>query len=185
MHIFCENNNIKYVKSSPYHPETNVSVEIIHRYECSFLENKLKSLKEDFDLEIAFDEFVFYHNNKKHSINKYTPVELRNVLDTDIINKVLSSLIKDYLYKDKNTDKNIKEMCYILLSTKIYKKGNIYKEKNEKGKHIYRIPGNFIKFINSTTAYIKVSINFENYFKKNDIIKCDIKFINWNRGICI
>ena len=40
MIIFCENNNINYIKSSPYHPETNGSVEIIHRYECEFLEKK-------------------------------------------------------------------------------------------------------------------------------------------------
>ena len=79
MIIFCENNIIKYVKSSPYHQETNSSVEIIHRYECEFLEKKLKSLKEDFDLEIALDEFVYFHNNKKPSITKYTPVELRHI----------------------------------------------------------------------------------------------------------
>ena len=31
MHFFCENNNIKFIKSSPYHPQTNGSVEIIHK----------------------------------------------------------------------------------------------------------------------------------------------------------
>ena len=31
MRLFCENNNIKYIKSSPYHPQTNGSVEIIHK----------------------------------------------------------------------------------------------------------------------------------------------------------
>ena len=64
------------------------------------------------------------------------------------------------------------------MSTKIYKKGNIYKEKNEKGKHLNRIPEIFIKFINSTAASIKVSINYENYLKIDDIIKCDIKLLN-------
>ena len=179
MVIFCENSNIKYVKSSPYHPEINGSVEIIHRYECEFLEKKLKSLKEVFDLEIALEEFVFFHNNKKHSITKYTPVELRHIGNIDVINEVLSNIIKAYSYKIRKSDKNIKEGCYVLLSTKIYKKGNIYKEKNEKGKHLYRIPGIFIKYINSNTASIKVSVNYENYFKINDIIKCDIKILNW------
>ena len=34
MKLFCENNNIKFIKSSPYHPQSNGSVEIIHKIEC-------------------------------------------------------------------------------------------------------------------------------------------------------
>ena len=34
MKLFCENNNIKFIKSSPYHPQSNGSVEIITKIEC-------------------------------------------------------------------------------------------------------------------------------------------------------
>lgn len=40
MSLFRENNNIKYIKSSPYHPQTNGSVEIIHKLEKDYLYNK-------------------------------------------------------------------------------------------------------------------------------------------------
>ena len=36
MHIFCENENIKYIKSAPYHPKTNGVVEIIHKLSNNF-----------------------------------------------------------------------------------------------------------------------------------------------------
>ena len=42
----------------------------------------------------ALEEFVYYHNNKKHSITKYTPVELIHTDNIDVINQVLTIHIK-------------------------------------------------------------------------------------------
>ena len=178
MRLFCENNNIKYIKSSPYHPQTNGSVEIIHKLEKDFLYNKKKQLGNYFDLEISLVEFVIYHNNKKHSITGFIPNDIRSTEDKDTINMVLANIIKSLSYKIKSNEKNIKKGCFEV-STKITKKGNIYIIKNIKGKNYFRIPGIFIKFINTITALIEACIDFKNEFKKNDQIKCNLKIINW------
>ena len=91
---------------------------------------------------------------------------------------VLANIIKSLSSKIKSNEKNIKKGCFVLISTKITKKDNIYIIKNIKGKNYFRIFGIFIKFINATTALIEAYIDFKNEFKKNDQIKCNLKTIN-------
>lgn len=45
MPIFCENEDIKYIKSAPYHPQINGAVEIIHKTEQIYLEKRKKIMK--------------------------------------------------------------------------------------------------------------------------------------------
>ncbi len=178
MRLFCQNNNIKYIKSSPYHPQTNGSVEIIHKLEKDYLYNKKKQLGNYFDLEISLAEFVIYHNNKKHSTTRFIPNDIKSTEDKDTINMVLANIIKSLSSKIKSNEKNIKNGCFVLISTKITKKGNIYIIKNNKGKNYFRIPGIFRKFINTTNALKEAYIDFKNEFNKKDKIKCNLKTIN-------
>ena len=98
----------------------------------------------------------------------------------EIIKKVNNNILKSLSKRIKSTDNNnIFKECFILISTKIMKKGGVYKSKNTKGKHTYRIPSIFIEFINSSTVLLKSSIKYKNEFKKDEHIKCDIKAINW------
>ena len=91
---------------------------------------------------------------------------------------VLTNIIKSLSSKIKSHENNIKNGCFVLISTKIAKHGNIYKIKYIKGKKYFRIPGIFKKFINSTTALIEAYIDFNNEFKKYVHIKCNLKTIN-------
>ena len=179
MRIYCENNNIKFIKSSPYHPQTNGAVEIIHKLEQEYLLKRKYQMKENFDLEIELINFIFYHNNKTHSITGYIPALIRDTDDPSIIDSVNNNIIKSLCMKIKKNDNNIIDGCFVLISTKLCKKGNTFKVKNAKGKLCFRIPGIFRKFVNSNTALIRVSIKYRNYFKINDGILCDIKLLNW------
>lgn len=178
MIIFWENNKIQYITSSIKHPQTNGALDIIHRYECDYLLKRKKELKSKFNIEIAVDEFVIYHNNKKHTSTKYILNDIRHTEDNEIIKNVINNIIKALTYKIKKGDDIVKS-CFVLLSTKIHKIGGIFKEINIKGKNNYRIPGIFVKFFNNTTAVIKVFINFKKLFKKNEEIKIDLKLVNW------
>ena len=160
MKIFYENSNIKFIKSSPYHPETNGAV------------------RDDFDIGIALDEFIIHHNNKKHSITGFKPCIIRHTEDENLIKTVLNNIIKSLSKKIEKGDK-IKKGCFVLISNKISKKGGVYKEKNVKGKKKFRLPGIFQKFINVNTALIKIRVKFKNEFIENDEIKCNIGIINW------
>ena len=78
-----------------------------------------------------------------------------------------------------NKSTNINKGCFVLISIKIIKKGNVYKPKNTKGRHLYRIPGIFEKFKNNNTACIISSVDYKGEFKKNEMINCDISILNW------
>ena len=139
-----------------------------------------KILQHDFNIEICLDEFVIEHNNTKHSVTGFKPIDLRDTDNQEIIKTVNNNILKSLSKRIKSIDKNnIFKGCFILISTKIIKKGDVYKSKNTKGKHTYRIPSIFIKFINSSTVLLKSSIKYKNEFKKDEYIKCDINVINW------
>ena len=82
---FCEENNIKLIHSSPYHPQTNGSVEATHKeiqkYICmEYLKNQNK-----FNIEDSLFELIKIHNNKKHSTTKRIPKEIRDLTDKNEI----------------------------------------------------------------------------------------------------
>ena len=69
------------------------------------------------------------------------------------------------MYENEKNDNNIIDGCFVLISTKLCKKGNTFKVKNTKGKLCFIIPEIFRKFVNSNTALIRVSINIETILK--------------------
>ena len=169
MKIFCENSNIKLVKSFPYHPQTNGAVEVMHRFENDYLIKRKIQLRDDFDIEIALDEFIIHHNHKKHLIPGFKSCTIRDTEDEDIIKTVLNNIIKSLSKKNEKDNKIIKG-CFVLISNKIINKSGVYKEKNVKGKRNFRLPGIFQKFINVNTALIKIRVNFKNEFIENELI---------------
>lgn len=83
MKLFCENSNLKFLKSSPYHQQTNGAVEVMHLIENEYLIKRKTILRDDFDIENALDEFIIHHNNKKHSITGFKPCMIRVTEDGD------------------------------------------------------------------------------------------------------
>ena len=126
-------------------------------------------------MEISLEEFIVFHNSNKHSITKFVPLDIRDIEDLDIINDVITNIIKALSRKIYKKD-NITNGCYVLIYTKIEKKDKIFKDNNIKGKHQDRIPGIFQNFINNNTANIISSIDYKEKFKK---VACDISILNW------
>ena len=126
--IFCENNDINFIKSSPYHPQTNGQVEAIHKQESEFLFKQKKLLKNNFDLEISLEEFIVYHNSKKNSITKFTLLDIRDVEKLETIDTVTTNIISS-LYKKIYKNDNLRKGCYVLLSNKIEKTRKTFKAK--------------------------------------------------------
>ena len=149
MHIFCENEDIKYIKSAPYHPQTNGAEEIIHKTEQHFLEKRKNILKNNFVLELELDIFILFYNNKKHTSAGYTPNELKDIDDPLLIEDIQNNIVKSLQIKLKNNQNNIQEGCFILLSANFYIKNDVYYPNNKKSTEKFIIPGIFKKFINS------------------------------------
>lgn len=117
-------------------------------------------MRDDFDIEIALDEFIIHHNNKKLSITGFISCMIRDTEDENLIKTALNNIIKSLPKKLEKGDK-IKKGCFVLISNKISKKGGVYKEKNVKGKKKLRLPGIFQKFINVNIELIKISVKFK------------------------
>ena len=58
-------------------------------------------MKENFDLEIELSNFIFYHNNKTHSITGYIPTLIRDTDDPSIIDSVNNNINKSLCMKIK------------------------------------------------------------------------------------
>ena len=93
----------------------------------------------NFDLDIALAEFVIFHNHKKHSITGFIPLDIRDINDKDVINLFITNIIKSLSCKLKQKENNIKKGCFILLSTKISKKGTAYNLKKIKEKNNFNV----------------------------------------------
>ena len=61
---YLENLNIKYVRGSLYHPQSNGGVEAFHKSIKNFLLNEYNSNKENFNIEISLIDACNYHNSK-------------------------------------------------------------------------------------------------------------------------
>ena len=68
MKIYLENNNIKFLRSSPYHPQSNGCCEAVHKEIKNFLLLKKEKQKEKFDIEVSIEDAIDFHNNRKLKI---------------------------------------------------------------------------------------------------------------------
>ena len=56
--------------------------------------SKKELLKDSFDIEIALEEAIDFHNNRILKSTGYKPADLRNVEDKNIIDEVNKNIIK-------------------------------------------------------------------------------------------
>ena len=101
---FCHKNDIKLIHSSPYHPQTNGTVEATHKeiqkYICmDYLKNK-----KNFNIEDSLFEIIKIHNNKKHSTTKRIPKDIRDLEDKIEIENIKKEMVKELQRKNKNID---------------------------------------------------------------------------------
>lgn len=70
---FCELFKIKHITCSPFHPESNGSLERMHGNMKDFLKANTNNIKE-WDTILPF--FILYYNNTEHTSTGYSPFEL-------------------------------------------------------------------------------------------------------------
>ena len=88
---YLNSHNIKYIKGSPYHPQSQGSVESFNKYIQTFLVKSKDHLKDKFDLENSVYDFLLYYNKKKHSTTKYSPYDIIEWNDVRQLEKVVEN----------------------------------------------------------------------------------------------
>ena len=93
LRLYLENENIKQIFSRVYHPQSNRAVEAFHQSVRNYLLKELMIKKDKFNIEIAFEEFIIFHNNTTHSITKSKPIDIKDIEDVEEINEVIIILL--------------------------------------------------------------------------------------------
>ena len=105
----------------------------MHKFCTNYLYKLKKERKSNFNLELAIEEFIYYHNKKTHSITKYKPINIKETNDVNLIKEVLNNISNALSKEVKRNESDIFEGAYLLISTKL-KKNNIFVECKKKGK---------------------------------------------------
>ena len=120
LETYCNNNNIKLVHSSPYHPQTNGVVEIVHKEIKKYIYSEYFKNKKNFDIENELFNITKIHNNKVHSTTKRIPREIRDIEDIKEIEEINKEIINTLLKKNKNFDIIDSNKSYVIDYNKIY-----------------------------------------------------------------
>ena len=123
--IYLENNNIKFLRSSPYHPQSNGCCEAVHKEIKNFLLLNKEKQKEKFDIEVSIEDAIDFHNNRKLKSTGYKPIEIKDTTDENIINEVIENIIKSMKRKVKHELKLLKNTL-LLICPNIELKSNKY-----------------------------------------------------------
>ena len=129
---FCHENNIKLIHSSPYHPQTNGSVEATHKEIQKYICTEYLKKKENFNIEESLLEIIKIHNNKKHTTTKRIPKEIRDLSDKNEIELIKKEIIKALERKNKKIDVINYDMHYVFDDNNVVKKDDFLIEKKQK-----------------------------------------------------
>ena len=91
---YCIENDIKLIHSSPYHPQTNGSVEVTHQEIQKYIVNEYLNKKEKFNIEDSLFNIINIHNNKQHSTTKRIPKEIRDLTGQREIDIIKQEIIR-------------------------------------------------------------------------------------------
>ena len=96
--------NVRHIFGSPYHPQSQGSVEAYNRTIQDFLISTKDALGKNFDLKDVVNEFLVYYNERVHSTTGYTPREItERAKDSEFIQKVKENKSKSWrIKKDKD-----------------------------------------------------------------------------------
>ena len=98
---YCNENNIKLIHSSPYHPQTNGVCEVVHKEIRKYIYTEFFKNKNNFNIEDELFNIIKIYNNKIHSSTKRTPKEIGDIDDINEINDINNEIIKTLSKKIK------------------------------------------------------------------------------------
>ena len=174
--LYLENEKIKYIRSAPYHPQTNGCVEALHKQIKKYLLDEYEKKLDKFNIDVSLIDAINYHNSTVHTITKYEPNFLRNITNESLIEEVVNNIVncmKRKIKKNKILPKN----TLLLLNEEIELKGNFYVLKKNKPANKFTIPALLIKYINNNNISIKVLVNNNNsqILRKGNILNVNIE----------
>ena len=175
---YFKNEGIKHIFSRAHHPQTNGCLERYHRELHKFMKNFLNEKKnfDDCDNE-ALDEYIRYHNNTnstKKSSTKYTPNEIRDLDDEDLINNILKNILKSFKKHNINVNEILDENEKLLLWNNLEISNDIFRKSNKEKKGKFLYPCISKDVINSDTIKISFEENI-NCFEKSKEYKVNIE----------
>ena len=136
LRLYLENENIKQIFSRVYHPQSIWAVEAFHQSVRNYLLKELMIKKDKFNIEIALEEFLIFHNNTTHSIMKRKPIHIKDIEDVEEINEVNFNIIKNMSRKIKE-EPNLSKYDLLLLSSDIKVNNNTISLDKKKAKKNY------------------------------------------------
>lgn len=89
----------------PYHPQSQGCIESFNKEIKRLLENLFLENKRNFSLELCLPDALNIYNKNKDSTTKFSPINLFNSQDKDIIKRAL-----DNIKKSQNKFKKQKNM---------------------------------------------------------------------------
>lgn len=164
MEEYCKNNEIKFIRGRPYHPQSQGIVESFNKEIKRLLENKYLEAPKKFSIIMALPDIIEIYNNNIHSSTKLKPVFAFNLKNEKEINDVIDNIKKNNRkYKSNNVIK-INTKCLLSENYELHDLRIKPKKLGNKGK--YTIPCT-IKRNNVANDYkITFPINY-NLFKIN------------------
>ena len=168
---FCIENNIERLFSPPYLPRANGAVESVHKIIKKYVNDYYyTSDEDDYNIDLPLLDAIEFHNYNVHSSTKYKQIDLKDITDIEIIEKVKNN-IKNTVGKKifKNNSLLLEKGDKLLINNNITitKTSIILKNKNKKG--IYNIPAVFLEYNKYNLLKVEFKKNYLNIIKENDI----------------
>ena len=173
---YLKNEGIKHIYSRPHHPQTNGCLERFHRELHKHMKNYLDNYKDfnDSNIENALDDYILYHNNTIKSSTRYTPNEIRDLTDKNLIEIIINNMIKSFKKHTIDINEILDKDEKLLLWNKLILKNEIYIKNTQEKKGEFLYPCIFQNYINTETIKISFEIDINNQFKKDTAIFCNL-----------
>ena len=122
-------------------------------------------------MDIDIEEAIDFHNNRILKSTGFKPADLKDIDDENIINEVISNIIKSMQRKIKFDKKALKNTLLLICQNICFLSGKYILQKS-KGKKTFTIPAKLLDYTNSNTIRGEIKINYNSNlnFNVGDII---------------
>ena len=156
-----------------------IFVESVHKIIKKYVNDYYyTSDEDDYNIDLPLLDAIEFHNYNVHSSTKCKPIDLKDITDIEIIEKVKNN-IKNTVGKKifKNNLLLLEKGDKLLINNNITitKTSIILKNKNKKG--IYNIPAVFLEYNKYNLLKVEFKKNYLNIIKENDIFNVNNNLI--------
>lgn len=136
LETYCENNDVKIIHSSAYHPQSNWACESLPKEIRKFIFEEFLKNKDSFNNEDELFKITKIHYNKLYTTTGRIQNDIRDLADKNEIDLVKQNIINTLSKKNKNIDIIKNDKNYIVDISQVKIKGKYlvkkYLKKNKK-----------------------------------------------------